>query len=61
VLNDQETGLFASHPEATGVLFFDENSARYRFSDLPNPDARRPLTLPEGVMDFSLSLPAAGE
>ncbi|MGA2705747.1 MAG: hypothetical protein ABSH35_32275 [Isosphaeraceae bacterium] len=53
-LCDQETGLFNSYPEVSGVLFFDDNFARYRFNYLPNPQAKRPLALPEGVMDLSL-------
>jgi hypothetical protein len=53
-LYDRETGLFNSYPEVSGVLFFDDNYARYRFSYLPNPHARRPLTLPDGVVDLSL-------
>jgi len=53
-LYDQHTGLFNSYPEVSGVLFFDDNSARYRFSYLPNPQAKRPLPMPEGVMDLSM-------
>jgi hypothetical protein len=53
-LYDQEMGLFATYPEVSGVLFFNDNFARYRFSYLPNPHARRPFPLPEGVMDLSL-------
>lgn len=53
-LYDQETGLFATYPEVSGVLFFNDNFARYRFSYLPNPCARRPFSLPGGVMDLSL-------
>lgn len=54
-LYGEETGLFNSYPEVSGVLFFDDNAARYRFSYLPNPQAKRPYALPEGLLDLSLS------
>ena len=53
-LHDQEAGLFTSYPDVSGVLFFDDSFARYRFIYLANPQARRPFALPDGVMDLSL-------
>lgn len=53
-LYDRETGLFNYYPEVSGVLFFDDSFSRYRFSYLPNPQAKRPLALPGGAMDFGL-------
>ena len=37
----------------SGLLFFDDNYARYRFIYLPNHTASRPFALPEGVIDLS--------
>jgi hypothetical protein len=52
-LHDPETGLFKEYPYVSGLLFFDDNFARYRFVFLPNHLASRPFTLPEGVINLS--------
>jgi hypothetical protein len=52
-LHDKETGLFKDYPKVSGLLFFDDNFARYRFTYWPNRNASRAYCLPEGEIDLS--------
>jgi hypothetical protein len=52
-LHDPQTGLFKNYPQVSGLLFFDDNFARYRFVYLTNHLALRRFTLPEGVLNLS--------
>src|SRR5262249_52785108 len=53
-LYDQETGLFNSYPEVSGVLFFNDNFIIYLFVYLLNHRAKRPYNLPNGIFDLRL-------
>lgn len=41
--------FFSMHPQVSGVLHFVENAGQYVFQYTPNPDASRPLSLPNGT------------
>lgn len=47
-LFDNEFGLFRRHPRLTGLLYFEEQSGRYQFTYIPNPDTCNPLYIPNG-------------
>jgi hypothetical protein len=52
-LHDPDTGLFKDYPPVSGLIFFDDNFARYRFVYFSNHLALRPFALPEGEIDLS--------
>ena len=48
-LVDEEFGLFREYPVLSGLLYFEEQHAAYRFQYLQNPSALSVLELPGGV------------
>ena len=49
VLFDQAWGLFSICPDMSGLLYFEERGGQYLFRYLGNPNAVRPVDLPDGV------------
>jgi len=47
-LNNKESGLFELYPELSGLLYF-QDLGRYHFEYENNPNAIRPLDIPDGV------------
>jgi len=48
-LYDEGNGLFKLYPALSGLLYFQEFSGRYKFEYENNPNAVRPLDIPDGV------------
>jgi hypothetical protein len=52
-LFDAATGLFAAQRHVSGVHVFMDTVLAYRFDYIPNPDAARPFSLPNGDLPSS--------